>query len=40
VLFLVVFINNALMSSAIGTTLLLLLYKRIEKTGMMYKKEN
>jgi energy-coupling factor transport system substrate-specific component len=39
VLFLIVFINNAVMSSVIGTILLVLLYKRIEKTGLMYKNE-
>lgn len=39
IIFLVVFINNSVMSSVIGTILMALLYKRIEKTGLIYKGE-
>lgn len=39
IIFLVVFINNSVMSSVIGTLLMALLYKRIEKTGLIYKSE-
>jgi energy-coupling factor transport system substrate-specific component len=35
VLFIAVFINNALMSSILGVILMKLLYKRIQKTGLM-----
>ncbi len=37
VIFLIVFINNSVMSSILGSILLKLLYKRIEKTGLIYK---
>jgi energy-coupling factor transport system substrate-specific component len=36
VLFTIVFINNALMSSILGFILIKLLYKRIERTGLLY----
>ena len=39
IIFLVIFINNSVMSSVIGTILMALLYKRIEKTGLIYKGE-
>lgn len=36
VLFTVIFINNALMSSILGVLLMKVLYKRIERTGLLY----
>ena len=36
VLFTIVFINNSLMSSVLGIILIKVLYKRIERTGMLY----
>jgi len=37
VLFLVIFINNSIMSSVLGTALMALLYKRIEKMGLIFR---
>jgi energy-coupling factor transport system substrate-specific component len=36
VLFPIIFINNSLMSSVLGVILIKLLYKRIERTGLLY----
>ncbi|MCX7699151.1 MAG: QueT transporter family protein [Candidatus Goldbacteria bacterium] len=36
-IFLIIFINNSVMSSILGSILLKLLYKRIEKMGLIYK---
>jgi energy-coupling factor transport system substrate-specific component len=36
VLFPIIFINNSLMSSILGIILIKLLYKRIERTGLLY----
>jgi len=38
VLFLVVFINNALMSGILGPVLMKLLYERVKKMGLLYEK--
>lgn len=37
VIFAVILINNSIMSSLLGLILLKLLYKRIEKIGLLYK---
>lgn len=37
VIFLVIFTNNSIMSSVLGSILLKLLYKRIEKMGLIYR---
>jgi energy-coupling factor transport system substrate-specific component len=37
VVFLVVLINNSLMASVLGIILMKLLYKRVEKTGLLYR---
>jgi energy-coupling factor transport system substrate-specific component len=39
VVFLVVFVNNTLMAGILGPILLKLLYKRIEKTGLLYNSQ-
>lgn len=38
VIFVVVFVNNSLMAGILGPILMKLLYKRIEKTGLLYQK--
>jgi energy-coupling factor transport system substrate-specific component len=38
VIFIVVFVNNSLMAGILGPILMKLLYKRIEKTGLLYQK--
>jgi hypothetical protein len=40
VVFLVVLINNTLMASVLGIILMKLLYKRVEKTGLLYRAED
>lgn len=39
VIFLVIFINNSIMSSILGSILLKLLYRRIEKMGLIYRND-
>jgi energy-coupling factor transport system substrate-specific component len=39
VLLVIIFINNSLMSIVLGIILMKLLYKRLEKTGLMYEKK-
>jgi len=38
VIFLIIFINNSIMASVLGSILLKLLYSRIEKMGLIYRK--